>query len=153
MSFDSILNKPAAEIKRPPPLPAGTYTLQLYGRPNFVDMSKAGKKDYVDFPCKIVAIGDNISAEDRAAFPGGEAGILAFEPKARQGLRFYASEESAWILKEFLVNALGIDETGKTLKEQCFEAPGHMVLADCQQEPTQDGQGMTTQFRNFAKVS
>lgn len=153
MSFDSILNKPASELKRPPPLPAGTYTLQLFGRPNFVDMEKAGKQNYVDLPCKIVAIGDNISAEDRATFPGGEAGILGHEPKARSGLRFYLGENSAFILVEFLKEALGIDTDSKTLKDAIFEAPGHMVLADCQQEPTQDGKGMTSQFRNFARVS
>lgn len=153
MSFDAILNKPAGEIKRPPPLPVGTYTLQLTGKPNFMDMSKSGKQDYVDLPCKVVAIGDNVSAEDRASFPGGEAAILGHEPKARSGLRFYLSENSAWILVEFLRDALGIDVESMALKQAIFEAPGHMVLADCQQEPTQDGKGMTSQFRNFARVS
>lgn len=151
-NMDSVLNTKASEIKRPPPIPVGTYTLQIFGRPNFVDMSKSGKKDYVDFQSKIVAIGDTVSEEDLAVYPGGRQALMGMELKSFNGVRFYLSEASLPQLKEWLEEALGIDLENKTLKEAIFEAPGHNVIAEIAQEPTQDGKGMQARIRSYARA-
>lgn len=152
MSFENILNKKATEISRPPPVPPGTYTLQVFGRPNFVDQSRRGGTDYVDFQTKIVAIGDNVEESILATFPGGRAALMGFELKGRAGARFYLSENAMYMVKEWLTESLGIDEGDKTLKELCFEAPGNMVMAEIQNEPTQDGKGMVSTIRSWARV-
>lgn len=151
-NMDSVLNTKATEIKRPPPIPVGTYTLQIFGRPNFVDMSRAQKTDYVDFQSKIMAVGDNVSEEDLAAYPGGRQALMAHELKGRAGARFYLSEAAVPQLTEWLQEALGIDLEGKTLKEAIFEAPGHMVIAEIGQEPTQDGKGMQNRIASWARA-
>lgn len=151
MSFESILAKKAADISRPPPVPPGTYVLQVFGRPNFVDQSRRGGTDYADFQTKIVQIGDNVEPSSIDAFPGGRQALLGFELKGRAGARFYLSENAAWMLKEWLIESLGIEEGEKSIKEMCFEAPGHYVVAEIQNEPTSDGKGMVSSVRSWAK--
>lgn len=151
-SMDAVLNTKAAEIKRPPPIPVGTYTLQIFGRPSFVDMSKTGKTDYVDFQSKIIAIGDTVSEDDLSAYPGGRQALSGLELKGRQGARFYLSEAALPQLTEWLQDSLGIDLEGKSLKEAIFEAPGHNVICEMAQEPTQKGDGMQNRIAGWARA-
>lgn len=151
-NMDSVLNTKATDIKRPPPIPVGIYTLQIFGRPNFVDMSRAAKVDYVDFQTKIMAVGDNVSEEDLNAYPGGRQALLGLELKGRNGARFYLSEGALPQLTEWLREVLEIDLEGKSLKEAIFEAPGHMVQCEMSQEPTQDGKGMQNRVQGWAKA-
>lgn len=152
-SMESVLNQKASEIKRPPPVPVGTYTLQFHGRPTFVDMERQGKASYVDFQSKIMALSDEMSEEDIAAYPGGRAALLGQDIKPRHGwCRFYLTESSAVQLKEWIEDILQIDMEGKTLKEACFDVPGHMAIAEVQQTPTQDGKGMIAEIRGWARA-
>lgn len=149
-TLDDVLNKKGADVKRPPPMPVGRYLFQVFGRPAFQDMSKAGKNDYVDFPIKVVQIGDDVSQEQIDQFPGGRSALVGHEPKGRSGARFYLSEASQYILVEWLRDALGISDD-QPLKAMCFEAPGHLAWGEVQQEPTQDGKGMQSSIRSWAK--
>lgn len=152
-SMESVLNTKASEVKRPPPLPVSNYTLQLHGRPNFVDMERQGKSSYVDFQSKIMGISEDTSDEDLAAYPGGRAVIMGMDVKPRHGwCRFYLSEGALPQLTEWLHDVLGIDLEGKSLKEACFEVPGHMAIAEVQQTPTQDGKGMIAEIRGWARA-
>jgi hypothetical protein len=151
MSLESILAMKGEEVKYAPPLPVGTYTLQMFGKPNFVDQSRRGGTDYVDFQAKVAAIGDSVSQDSIDQFPGGRASIVGMELKGRGGTRFYLSEAALPMLKDWLVETLGIDGT-LTLKEMCFQVPGKMCLAEIQQEPTQDGKRMVSNIRSYAKL-
>jgi hypothetical protein len=151
-SMDSVLNTKATEIKRAPPIPVGTYTLQIFGRPSFVDMSRQGKTDFVDFQTKIMAVGDTVSEDDLASYPGGRGALLGLELKGRAGARFYLSEAALPQLTEWLSESLGIDLDGKTLKEAIFEAPGHNVTCEMAQEPTQKGDGMQNRIASWARA-
>jgi hypothetical protein len=151
MSLESILAMKGEEIKHVPPLPVGTYTLQLFGKPNFVDQSRRGGTDYVDFQAKVVAIGDTVSQEQLDQFPGGRNAVVGMELRGRGGTRFYLSDAALPMLKEWMVDILDIDPT-LSLKEMCFQVPGKMCLAEMQQEPTQDGKRMVSNIRSYAKI-
>lgn len=151
-NMDAVLNTKATEIKRAPPIPVGTYTLQVYGRPSFVDMSRANKTDYADFQLKIISIGDNVSEDDLNGYPGGRQALAGMELKGHGTGRFYLSEKATPQLTEWLEQALGIELEGKSLKEACFEAPGHNVICEMAQEPTQDGKGMQNRIASWARA-
>ena len=151
MSLESILAMKGEDIKYAPPLPVGTYTLQIFGKPNFVDQSRRGGTDYVDFSSKVVAIGDNVSVEQIDQFPGGRQAIIGMELKGRGGTRFYLSDAALPMLKDWLVDVLEIDPA-QDLKGMIFQAPGKMCLAEMQQEPTQDGKRMVSNIRSYAKI-
>lgn len=148
--LNDILNKPATDIKRPPPIPAGVYTIQLFGKPNFTDKKGQGA-DFVEFPSKIVAVSDTVTEESIAAFPGGRAALMGHELKGQGGVRFYLTDDSAWRLTEFMTDTLGIEGEGRNVKEMCFDVPGKMCQIEVAQEPTQDGKGMLSRIRSFAR--
>lgn len=153
-AFESVLNRKSTEIKPPEPLPVGNYTVQFFGRPVFQDNSKsAGKASYVEFPCKIVAIGDNVDQEQAANFKGG---LMGHEIKGFSGARFYTSDDALWRLVEFMTDALGIDkgteDSPRSLKDMVFEVPGKACLITIKQEPSQDGKRMQSRIDGFAKL-
>jgi hypothetical protein len=151
MSLESILATKGEDIKHVPPLPVGTYTLQLFGKPNFQDQSRRGGTDYVDFQSRIVAIGEDVSQEQIDQFPGGRAAILGMELKGRGGTRFYLSDAALPMCTDWMADVLDIDR-GMTFKEMCFQVPGKTCLAVMRQEPSQDGKRMLSNIQSYAKV-
>jgi len=148
-NFSSILDRKASEIEEPKALPVGTYLVILQGQYQ-MGQSSQKKTDFIFFPSKILQPQEDVSQSEIEAF----GGVQGKELKGRQGLLFYLTDESAYRLKEFLIDHLGIEANNasgqeKSIKEMCMEAPGKQVLATISHQPSDDGKRI---FGNLAKT-
>jgi hypothetical protein len=146
-NFSSILDRKASTIEEPKPFPVGTYLVLLQGQPIRGESSQK-KTEYWDFPSKILQPQSDVSQEEIEKF----GGVQGKELKGRGGLRFYITEESAYRMKEFLTEHLGIDEGEKTMREMLAEAPGKQVYVTISHQPSDDGKRIYSQVVSTARV-
>lgn len=133
--FSSILDRPSGEIKRPPPLPTGTYIWTVRGLPR-LDKSAQKQTDFVEFTVVPTTPLDDVDMAAVAAC-GGLAG--------KEGrLTFYLTEKSAYRLTEFLVDDLKIDsdDGNKQTRAMLDESPNSQFLGHVKHTPSKDGKGV-----------
>lgn len=146
-NFTSVLDKPADSIKPPPPFPIGTYLAAVEGQP--ADGTAKTGTAYKEFAYKILQPGADVDTAALAeGFPDGIQGKII----RGQSTRFYLSEEAVYRLKNHMVDDLGIDPSGKTLKEMLSEVPGRQVYVTVAHAPSQDGTRMYHQVAGYTKV-
>lgn len=145
-SFTDILNKPAAAIEPPKPLPVGTY-LAIVDGPG--ELAKIGKDqtDCVNFKLKLMQAQPDV---DQGALQEALNGASLADKSVRH--RLFITQASVWRLKQFLVEHLGIDDTGKSLGELLPEAPGRQVMVTLGHRASDDGQQIFTEVKGTAKV-
>jgi hypothetical protein len=133
--FSSILDRPSGEIKRPPPMPTGTYVWVTKGLPR-LDKSSQKQTDFAEFTVAAVASLDDVDQEALQAI-GGLAG-------KETTITFYLTEKSAYRLTEFMVDDLGIDNEGGTKSSRAMldESPNHQFLGHVKHVPSKDGKGV-----------
>lgn len=146
-NFSSILDRKAHEIEEPKAFPVGTYLVLLQGQYQTGE-SSVKKTPFVFFPAKVLMAQEDVSQSEVEAF----GGVQGKELKGRQGLQFYLTDESAYRLKEFLVDHLGIEPGDKSLKEMMTEAPGKQVLVTISHQPSDDGKRIFGQVAKTMKV-
>lgn len=141
-SFSSILDRPATDFDRPPPLPVGQYLTVIAGLPRKDKSSKKGT-DYVEFALKFIIAVDGDDGQ-----PTVDPDALAeYEQLCKladttRNLTFYITEKSGYRFREFLEDDLEIDLNGKTLWEAAQEAVNSQVIVSIRQKPRDDGKGM-----------
>jgi len=141
-SFEEILKRPASEIKPPPAYPVGTYHCLVDGPPT-PGKSSQKQTDFLQFKFKILAPMQDVNAREAA-----EQQIVGkFVTQD-----FYITESSAYRVKDFLVEALGIDETGKNLDQMIAEAPSKQCLVKLKHELSQDGKRVFHRVDSTARV-
>lgn len=122
--FSRLLETPMDDIKRPPPMPAGTYNglISKYT----LDKTKSEKRTpYVQFNINLTSPGMDIPS-------GALEGIdIAKRP---QEYSFYLSPDAQWRLKEFLASC-GIETAGRSLGACIPEAMGREVLVELVHSP------------------
>lgn len=131
-TFTSILDKPASDIKEPPLMPAGSYHFVVHGMPR-IDKSTKKQTEFVEFICNYLGALDDVDA-DALAEAGG------FQGKNIKAT-YYVTEASAFMLKDFLTKALGIEEMD-SMRAMIEQAPGKEFIGYIKHEPSQDGQRM-----------
>lgn len=148
-NLGSILDRPASEIARPKPIPAGTYTCVV----RKFEHGKSTKKgtEFVEFTLAPIQPGPEIDPGDlefALTKPSGEKVLL----KDRQ-LRatYYVTEDAAWRLKKFLVDC-GIEE-GVNLTAMINESINHEVLVTVKHTPSEDGETVYANVGGTAKVA
>lgn len=129
----SILDKPASDIKRPPPMPAGHYIFTIIGLPRF-DKSSKKQTDFYEFKCRFTQAYDDVDDEELAAV-GGIAG-------KETNLTFYITEKSVYRLTEFMRDDLGISDEGKTSRQMLDETPNCQFVGLIKHAPSEDGKGV-----------
>jgi hypothetical protein len=139
-NFADILDQPAADVKPPPLLPAGTYHTVIAGLPE-AGKSSQKQTDFFKFTHRIVAALDDVDADELAeAFPEGVQGKTIDNT-------LYLTEKSLFMLTDMLKNC-GIDfSDGKSVRAAIDETPNAEVGVVIKHEPSQDGQ------RIFARVA
>lgn len=142
-SFEEILNKQADSIEAPKPYPVGTYLCLVDGLPQTAEIGK-NKTPAVVFQLKIAQPQTDVDQSALAEF-----GVIAGK-SLRHTL--YATEESVYRLKAFLADSLGIEASGRSLKEMIADAPGKQVLATVRNKPSDDGQRIFSEIANTARV-
>jgi len=151
-NFSSILDRKASEIEEPKPFPVGTYLVLLQGQPQRGESSQK-KTEFWDFPAKVLQPQGDVSQSEIEAF----GGVQGKDLKGNGGLRYYVTEESAYRLKEFLLDHLGISESGsngaeKTMREMMAEAPGKQVYVTIAHQPSDDGRRIYSRVASTARV-
>lgn len=132
VDFKGILSRPVEEIKAPPPFPMGTYLSRIKGH----EMVESGQKKTpgVRFTLNPFQAQADVDQEQLTEF-----GALDKEIR----LTFWVSEDSAYRLKEFLVDHLGL--VGNSLDEMIPQATNQTCQTYITQKLTEDG-------RTFSEV-
>lgn len=138
-SFEDILNQPTEDVNAPPVLPPGPYHTIVTGLPERGE-SREKKTPSLTFVHKIVAPLDGVDEEALAQIDGG---VVGKEIKNT----FYITQNSAFMLKDFLANC-GIDLEGKTLAGAVDEVPNREVVIFIKHDIIGDGDSA----RAIAKV-
>jgi hypothetical protein len=136
VDFNSILDTPADEIKAKPPLPVGSYLWRI----SKMDSVKSAKKgtDGIEFTLACLEAKDDVDQEMLEA----AGGIVNRTTRTT----FYVTADSANMLKEFLVNKVGLEGSGRTLRQLLAEALNQVVGGIVEHGVTKDG-------RAFAQVN
>lgn len=124
--FSTLLSKPLDSIKRPPPLPAGTYmgTIKSYEALE----SKEKKTPYIRFNLNLVSPGQDIDPND----------LNGIDLSKRQLRRdFFLTPDAEYRLKEFL-ESLGIDTKGRTFQSTLPDSLNQAVQIEVVQRLNQD---------------
>jgi hypothetical protein len=138
-SFEDILNRNSDEISAPPVLPPGPYHTIVTGLPERGESAQK-KTPSLTFKHRIVA---PLEGVDEEAMSQIEGGVIGKEIKNT----FYITENSAFMLKDFLTNC-GIDLDGKSLGAAIDEVPNREVIIFIKHDMVGDGD----QARAIAKV-
>lgn len=143
-NFASVLDRPADEIKRPPPIPMGTYLAVVDGVPTNREVGEE-KVPAWEFKLKLIQPQPDVDPEELARSGGitnRSINNLLFE----RGIGRMTDEQAAWNFKRFLTEHLKIESEGKTMRQMMAEAPGRQVMVVIEHNPSQDGTEM------FARV-
>ena len=135
VDFNSILDTNADEIKAKPPLPTGSYHCRIV-KMEPVKSSKKGT-DGIEFTLQPFEAQENVDAEMLA-----EAGGLKDRTLRTT---FYVTADSASILKDFLVSKVGLEGTGRTMRQLLAESINQTVGVIVTHGLTKDG-------RAFAQI-
>lgn len=147
MSFQDILSKQASDVKKPPPYPVGTYLALIEGPGAFGKVGK-DQTDIIDFQAKLLQPGEDVDQAALADY-AEKAGAQVMGKSTR--IRFFITEAAAWRLKDFLVDTLGIPETG-SLGELIPQAAGKQLYVTLKHTVSQDGQNVFAEVASTAKV-
>lgn len=141
-NFGAILDKPTAEVNRPPAFPQGSYVAVVQGLPKF-DKSSKKQTEYVEFEMKPLQAMEDVDEE----------ALKEFGPLGSSTLRltFYLTEKSAYRLKEFLINDLQIEEQA-SLRPMIDETPGQQCIIHVKHTGSDDGKGVYANISSTAPI-
>ena len=142
-TFGSILDRPATEFDRPPPMPVGTYVCMVKGEPRRDKSTKKGT-EYIEFNLQFLEAGEDVDANELKALGGIK--------EKQMKLTFYITDNSGYRCQEFLRDDLGIDIEGQSLWDAAQEAKGQSCLVTIRQKPRDDGKGMFSEIGGTAPV-
>ena len=135
VDFNSILDTNVEDIKQRPPLPVGTYAARIAK----IEPGKFGQKktDGVEFTFVPYDAKEDVDAQ---------------KLQEREGLRdtslrsvFWITPDAAPMLKNFLIDMVGLEGSGKTMRQLLAEAPNQQVGIVVTSGITKDG-------REFAQI-
>lgn len=147
VDFNDVLNKPAAEIEKPPIRPAGTYLASITAMPEVLTRNtKDGERQILSFKAKLVAPKDDVSQDAMSAQPE----ISTWPP---MNYDIWLSDD-LFPLKRFLNEVLGIEVGDKTIKEMLADVPGRTFLATIEHKPyTDKSTGQPSLAANITKTA
>lgn len=136
MSYKDLLKSRPQDIKAPLPIPPGPYKVKIAS----YEFSAAGQKktECVNFSLRLLEPGDEIDAELLEAAKDDLA-------KAKPNHRVYLTEDSLWVLKQFLVDVLHIPESD-SFEEMLPLAVGKEFIALFEQVPSADDKDRMVSF-------
>lgn len=119
--FLDILSKPAHEIERPKPRPAGSYLASIVGMPDQVERKE---NRILEFKVKLIAAQSDVDTDQLEAQPD----ISSWAP-----IRYSVFVNDLYPLKRFLTEVLEIDpgteDDAKSFSQMIAEAPGRQLIA------------------------
>lgn len=147
-NFEDILNSSLETVEKPRPLPAGTYIGFLEGLPN-IDRVGQNKTLMARFRFKITAPGEDIDMDELP--PGGCQGKTLFYTLWLQG---DDKERTAWEVKRFFTEMMGMDTANKSVSQLLNETTGRQLVANVVLRSTKsDTPELVNDIRSFAPVN
>lgn len=133
--FASLLNKPAAEVQKPKPLPAGGYigVIKAY---TFGE-SRQKKTPFIQIQIQPTGPGNDVDL-GQLEMAGGLAALTKRTLKCR-GTEFYLSEDAQFRLKDLMENVCGIDLNGRTMGDGVPEMVNKTLGFNIKHVPSEDG--------------
>ena len=132
--FRQLLSTPMDDIKRPPPLPAGTYHGVVASHEFGESSSK--KTPFVQYNLALISPGDDV---DQDTF--SEAISVLELSKRNFFVKYYLTDGAKYRVKDFL-ESVGVTWTGRSLGECIPEARNARVLASVTQKNSDDGKSI-----------
>lgn len=128
--FTTLLSKPLSEVKRPQPLPAGTY----FGVIKSWEPGESSQKKtpYVQFNIGFTHAGDDVDAHELAS-----AEALNPLSKRQLNMKYYLSPAAEYRVKEFY-ESCGVEAEGRTHSPCLAEMIGKSVIAEVIQRPNSE---------------
>lgn len=126
IDFSAILGKTVGTAPEPKPIPGGTYAGQIEGIPQMrAAQTKEGPKALASITVALIEPMDDVDAAELA-----EAGGLIKPSGDRKTMTkdFFLSEESLWVLDQFLASFGFNKDSGKSYAEAFEELPGKDVI-------------------------
>jgi len=137
VDFKGLLSKRVDDVKKPKPLPAGTYngivTAFTYGE------STQKQTPYVKYTCKIHSAQDDV---DEADLEGIDLS------KKELNVTFYLTQDAEWRVVEF-IKSCGVDTSGRALGECIPDVVQASVILAVTQRMSKDG---VDTFNDVAKA-
>lgn len=141
-SFESILDTPSEEVKRPVPLPVGTYDTIIQGLYEEGESSKK-KTPFVKFTHKIIAAGDDVDTDELE-----EMGGIADKTIKNT---YYTTPDSLFRLTDFL-DILGIEGGERTIRQRLGETPNCACKIVVEHRPSEDGASFFAEVKRVLKA-
>ena len=138
VSFKDLLSKPLDEVKKPPPLPAGTWFGVI--RKHEFELSREKKTPNVRFTFGMTGPGEDID-------PSSLDGVDYLAKTVSK--TFWLTPDAEYRLKEFLED-LNISTTGRTFFEALPETVNLSVMMEITQRSSKDGKDI---FNDVNKVT
>lgn len=143
-NFQDLLNQPVEEVKRPKPLPVGSYVFNI-GDYKF-DKSSKKQTDFVQFSLTPIQPLDDVDQSELSEALGEKT----LSDKG-QKVDFYLTGEAIYRLDEFLLDFVGTTK-GNTRTEQIAEAKGMQVVGYISHSPSQrDANTIYANITQFSK--
>lgn len=145
-SFSNILNQQSSTVKPPKPLPIGNYLFLVDG---VIEYKQMGKEQNYGAIVKLKPVQAQPDVDQSALLE-----MLDGKSLSEQTIQttFWITEKAAYRYKDFLVNALGLEEGTKTVGELANEAPGKQVIGTVVHVPSDDNKMMYANIKGFARV-
>lgn len=142
VDFSKILQKQAAEIEKPKPLPIGSYVTV---NPKLPDFKSVGKNETpcAEFGLVIIA---PVDVDQDALQAYGEVKGKTIRH------RMFLTESTEYRTREELVNAFGLDITGKNLGQLFNETVNKQVIVTIKHRPSDDGTEIYHEVEGLAAV-
>lgn len=127
-NLQDILNTRADEVEKPKPLPVGTYTAKALKLAFDVTKSE-NQTPYARVTFGIEAPGPDVSSEALEAYGKSPIGKEINKD-------FYLTDDAMYRFTAFMQDALGINLSGRTLRESASEIIGRRCLITVTQTPS-----------------
>lgn len=143
--FKSLLSKPADEVKKPKPLPAGTYT-GLITKYELAEAKNDRKTPFVQFFFSILSPGADVAA----AYSTELSEIDLSKRQLRK--QYYITDDALWRLTEFQ-RALGlVTGNGQSVDSILPRMINVPVTLSIIQKPSQDGLEIYNEIADVTKA-
>lgn len=125
-NFLSVLDKPADSLEAPKPIAVGTY-LALISGPEEYKKVGPNQTDFVGWPVKLIQPGPDVDVAALNESLSMKDGTVKSLGDVKMKWEMALTENSAHIVRDQLQNVLGIEPTGKTMRQMISEALGKQL--------------------------
>lgn len=145
-AFKDLLAKKVDDVKRPEPVPPGSYIAVVRGHEFGVSSKK--KTDQVEFDFVLSEALEDVDADLLELF-GGEAKLVTKVMKNA----FYITDAALFMLTDFLKDALEIESGGRNIDEVIPESTGCKVVINVTHSMANDGITAYANIDSFTSVT